>query len=52
MHGTFAVDADRRIRPARTDAPTTAYPAGRAPGRPLRRVANRLTRPVRRTADC
>lgn len=48
MHGCSAIDDDRRIRPARTDAPTTDHPAprsGRAPVRPARRAAARLTRP-------
>ncbi|MFG2052776.1 hypothetical protein ACGFI9_01985 [Micromonospora sp. NPDC048930] len=33
MHGLSAIDVDRRIRPARTDAPLTAHPAAPQPGR-------------------
>jgi hypothetical protein len=45
MHDTRAIDADRRIRPARTDAPVyrTAPRAGR-------RFAARVAAPVGRAA--
>ncbi|RZU76530.1 hypothetical protein EV384_5192 [Micromonospora kangleipakensis] len=56
MHGCSAIDDDRRIRPARTDAPLTAHPAaprsGRTPVRPAARVTRRraATGPVRLVA--